>query len=715
MAFQASPKNLSKYQERTSKEKYRDIFQRLRQSVRNNSRFKAAVYEIHVALHDEPDITEPVPKEAYDQLIRFYQDGKYKGMKCLDLFYYIIADAHYQYAQYSNTPQMLNKAREMYSKSIQAGWKFSDDSRDVFFVNQIALYYSETSKNSTEEREWFLRDVEKMIKSCSYAKGPSACICYFYQGLMWWHHKKPDEALTSFRNSLKLIENTDEDFEEYLIRHRIMNNIGICHQELNNYRLALKIFDKVIAQYDQNKPNSLKEGLKALYQRSLSEKMLGDVDKANSTLLAFINFLETNKLAAHLKRTEEFQQYLEVAKDITHTLQSEIRIPEKKSVEKKLSGDNLKKYNVTKGLITTACDFIEQRQFGRALSVLENVHKVKLEIFNERLPRHDFKGIHTLKAFCLMSLEKYQEAIENYTVAQDVLLKEASTLDADKTCLRRTTDCLARCYEKLGYYEESLHFYKQVIELDTGHMNDDAALANMKIGNVQLQLGDYEQALLSFQNFFKIRKSDELSSESEIINRCYIQIVKTCIKLAMHQKALDYAERGLKYIKGQRNLFADWTYVYKELMGQCWLGLNNPQTALECFTDANYLSDEALQMALPSRYIPSTATVLKCRNRMYQVMCKMRIYQNLNHPDLIEIFEQCCLAGPENINRAFTFNNVFDFAQNSDQEMTRCFLEFMNGCVKQFPRRFSEQMEIVRTFRSSALISDFFRHVRLNK
>ena len=155
----------------SSKAKYQDICQRLRHNLRNNSKFKSAVLDLNEAFHDEPDITQPDPKEAYDNIVKIYEEGKYKGLKCLALFYYIIGDAHHQYAQDSNITETYSQARDMFSKSVQAGWKFSDEDDDVFFANQIALCYSK-SCSTTEDREIFLRDVDKMINSCNYAKGP---------------------------------------------------------------------------------------------------------------------------------------------------------------------------------------------------------------------------------------------------------------------------------------------------------------------------------------------------------------------------------------------------------------------------------------------------------------------------------------------------------------------------------------------------------------
>ena len=713
-AMATESRDLSKYQERTSRKKYQEIFLRLKQNVRNNSRFKASVEEIHIALHDEPNITDPVPREAYEHLIQFCQEGKYKGLKCLNFLYYVVADAHYQFAEYSKNPGMLWKVKEMYSKSIQSGWKFSDDSRDVLFVNQICLYYSETSKDTFEDREMFLRDVKKMITSCSYAKGPAACICYFYQGLILWHHKKPDAALTSFRTSLKLIDNHLEDVEEYLIQHRIMNYIGLCHQDMHNHRLAVTVLDKIIAQYDQNNPNSLKEGLKAMYQRSLSEKVLGNIDKANSTLLAFINFLETNKLASHLKRTEEFQQYLSVAKDITDGLQNELAIAVKRNVEKKLCGLDLKKYFITKELGSKAFEYIDSDKHEDALALFEKIHEVKLDIFKGRLPRYDFREIHTMKAQCFAALGRYQEAIESFTLAQDVLEKDAS-LHVDKALLRKTTNELALCYQRLGYHPESLHFYKKVKEMDMefGQMNDDLASAHLNIGKVQLQLGKYQESIVSFQMFLQIDKSEKEVSKN--VNRCFVGIVKANIKLGQFRKAIEIIERGIRYVKRHKEL-ADWLYVYKDLLGRCLLGTNQVNLALKCFMDAKHLSDKLITKSAPrlvERHHP-----LNCRNALYQLMCKRKLY-NADHPDFSEeAFEMFCNAGLEVITKSFTFDNLFSPSnRDSDQELTRHFLGFircfMNERTSRFPWIYlCKNHNTIKLFHNSALISDYFRHLK---
>ena len=60
-------------------------------------------------------------KEAYENLVQIYQEGKHKGLKCLYLFYYTLADAHYQYAQDSNTNEAFSKAKEMFKQKCSSG------------------------------------------------------------------------------------------------------------------------------------------------------------------------------------------------------------------------------------------------------------------------------------------------------------------------------------------------------------------------------------------------------------------------------------------------------------------------------------------------------------------------------------------------------------------------------------------------------------------
>ena len=696
----------------SSRKKYPDISQRLRHNLRNNSKFKSALLDLHLALHDEEDITQPVPKEAYDNIVKIYEEGKHKGLKCLALFYYVIADAHYKYAQDSNTNEAFSKAKEMFSKSVQAGWKFSDEDKDVFFANQIAVFYSE-SCSTVEDRELFLRDVDKMIKSCNYAKGPSACICHFYKGMNLWKQSKPDEALTSFRISLKMTANTPiAKLSQYLGQHQIYTQIGRCHHDMTHYKLAISMFDKVIANYDQNDDKSLKEGLVAMYQRGLSLKMLGKLDEAYTALESFINFMETNRLATELRQTSEFEMYLTMARNLSSSLQLELRLPEKISTELKLKNepDRLDRLSDATKVYTEGLRFYEKDRFAKALEAFQKCLEIKLEIFHGRLPSIDFRQIHSILGKTCAKLEMHQDAIEHLTMAEDCFHK-SSTLSADKVLLISATKDLAIIYGKLNYDQESLHFWKKSADLSLVNMNDNLGMSYYNIARLLFRMRHYNESLKAYHKFLRTEKSEELETVTHKSLTC---MAKCYLKVAKYKKALECVDRGLKYIQVRPSL-QYWVHNFKDLKGRCLLAMDKPREALNHLTEAKFESENWIlaqfkkdkQLEISREAIQKSLPI--CRIAMYQFMCKKKLHGDTNHPDFNETFQRFCTDETDLklLNDAFTFDN------ESDQELTRCYLDFFGSNIKneQITSRFlSQHRNSIKLFHNSALISDFFRH-----
>ena len=697
----------------TSRAKYQDICQRLRQNLRNNSKFKSALLDLHLALHDEEDITHPAPKEAYDSVVKIYEEGKYKGLKCLHLFYYVMADAHYKFAQDSKTNEAFSKAKEMFSKSVQAGgWKFSDEDRDVFFANQIAVFYSE-SCSTIEDRELFLRDVDKMVKSCLNAKGPSACICHFYKGMTLWKQSKSDEALTSFRTSLKMTANTPvAKLSQYLGQHQIYTQIGRCHYDMTNYKLAIANFDKVIANYDPNDDKSLKAGLISMYQRGLSLRKLNKFDEAFSALESFVNFMETNRLATELKQTEEFQMYLTVARKLISELVVELRRPEEMSTALKLKNepDRLDRFSDADQAYTEGDKFFKKNRFAKALKAFQKCLDIKLEIFHGVLPSIDFRQIHAYLGFSCANLEMHQDAIEHFTLAEDCLRK-SSTLNKDKSMLISVRNELALAYGKLNYDQESLHFLKKVADLSAVNMNDTLAETYYNIARLLWRMRHYDEALKSYHKYLRIDKSEENCAHKSLacMAKCYLKVGK-------NKKALECVDRGLKYIQSRPNL-QDWVHIFKQLKGRCLLAMDKPNEALNYLTEAKTESENwtlaQFKKDKTFEINPEVIEVIQKSlpfvvNVMHQVMCKKKLYGN-SHPDLNETFHRFCSDETDLkiINEAFTFDN------ESDQELTRCFLDFFGSKIKneQITSRFlSRHRNSIKRFHNSALISDFFRH-----
>ena len=90
-------------------------------------------------------------------------------------------------------------------------------------------------------------------------------------------------------------------------------------------------------------------------------------------------------------------------------------------------------------------------------------------------------------------------------------------------------------------------------------------------------------------------------------------------------------------------------------------------------------------------------------------MCKKKLHGDTNHPDFNETFQRFCTDETDLklLNDAFTFDN------ESDQELTRCYLDFFGSNIKdeQITSRFlSQHRNSIKLFHNSALISDFFRH-----
>ena len=607
----------------------------------------------------------------------------------------------------------------MFSKSVQAGWKFSDEDKDVFFANQIAVFYSE-SCSTFEDRAIFLRDIDKMIKSCTYAKGPSATICHYYKGITLWKHSKPDEALTSFRTSLKLTANTPvSKLKEYLGQHQIFTQIGMCHHDMKNYKLAIGFFDKVIAHYNQNDSKSLKEGLRAMYQRGLSLKMMGKLDEASTALESFINFMETNRLAAELRHTSEFQNYVMIAEEVSSRLLGTLRRTQKMSSVMKLKNEpeRLARFNEANQVYSKGLKLYEKDRFLPALEAFKKCHEIKLEVFKGVLPRTDFEQIHTILGMAFDKLEMHQEAIEHFTMTEDCMRrKKDHVLNDDKAILCTTTSKLAGSYDKLNYYPESLHFWQKAAELSMVNMNDGLAKAYFNIARISFRMHEYEDALKAFHKYLRCDKSEEI-----LAHQCLICMAKCYLKIGKYKKSLECVERGFKYLHSHPDL-RDFGHIFKDLKGRCLLEMDKPEEALNHLREANaesvkimldqYNADKDNQFHIDSEILQNSAPFI--RNKLYQVKCLRKIDPLYNHPDFLQLFKNFCTC---EVNLKI-ISDAFTFEGESDQELTRGFLDFFVHFVmnEQLPLRFlSKNRNGVKRFHNSALISDYFRHISTKK
>ena len=712
---------------------YSELLQRLRQNVKNSNTFKSTLWEFHEKLHAEPDLTRPGPKAAYDDFVKIYGEGKYKGLKCLNFFFYTLADAHYQYVQHAKLDD-YSKAREMYSKSIQAGWKFSDEEQDIYFSCQLGMFYSNTlssADNPEENRNQYLRDMDKMVKSCNFAKGASACICHYYRGIALWFMLRTDEALTSFRTSLKLLTNSSlAQPNQYLGKHQIFCKIGMCHFDMQNYNLAISFFDKVIDTYDPTERKSFGAALRSMYQRSLALRLVGKKEEAYSGLDAFLNLMNSQNVPAVFQFDKELITFVDKSRAILSDLQMELNRP--LFVKKKSTNMNLKKD--TK--LSDANKFFQKGKtyFGQdrqkeALEAFKNCYKIKLEVFRGRIPLMEYKEIHTALGDCSHMLKMYEEAIKHYTAVEDCLRK---TIDlnvvADKVFLCGTTEGLADCYDKLNYDQESLHFWKKAKDLLPDSYNE-AGRANYNIARLLSRMGDHETALEYYRDGLKMEKTYQIKDPKEIFAHQNLVNMGRCYRsLGQYKEALDCVEKSLAFMRSHSDLKKYATNEIKEEKGLILLGLNRHKEGLKCMIEADvewekimkksFLQDLAGRPDLPfdlgdaEMDLPIKLALMQspasCRNALFQFLCKKRIYA-VSHPDFMKLFVRFCRDEDalENLSNTFYINGF------ANQELTREFLQFfLVGVNSGLSLPFLQQnRKGIKRFHNSALISDFFRHV----
>ena len=631
----------------TPRATYQRICQRIRHNVkvRNSNKFKVALRELHEKLAAEPNITKLAPKEAYENLIQIYEEGKPKGINCLGFFYCVLACVHKRYALDSNNNETYTKAREMFSKSIQEGLELSDSIDDVYYAQQIGVFSIHDSLTA-EVGIPYVQDLEGMINSCINPKGPCACLGHYYKGMGLVKWKRYHEALPSLQTSLNISSTSNPTIRlsyQYVSTHQINLAIGMVQDQLENHKLAIATFDKIIGNYDKDDENSLREGILAAFHRGNSLWKLRKFKEASKGLESFCNFVQTNQYT--MENFENFEGFYKMAQAILAKMHH-LDDTNRGLMTLQDDPDRQETYAGVSGAFEAGMEHFYKDDYERALVIFEHCLEVKLEVFDGRLPRPDFRNIHIPIGYCYENLNMYQEAIEHLTMAEDSMLKESNAING---MLHKITEKLAICYGQLNYHQESLHFWKKAsgISLEGSiQVTDKMATVTYNIGNVLMRLGYHDEALKIFHKYLRMEKSEETSGLQKYL--CMEKMSKCYMKMHKYKKALECADRCEKFLKNNESDMSWFMPAFKELKGRCLLGLNQHKEAMEYFNQAKDVFQD-FKEGNSDQFFPNQTHHYMLRTFMDQPNCMISKYHVPEHPSGISVirlvmYQTICIA-----------------------------------------------------------------------
>ncbi len=718
----------------TSKEEYTNLIQNLKRSKNNAKRFEAAFYEVFGRFRNEIELKMGINglplaelrddlKKSFQWFDKVFDDAlKVHSDLQLALPLILIAKCHWWF---HNTP----KAAKYYRKSLYSGHKYDDSYDSISWISQFGDFFMKISLDDSEER-LKLEDM-KALENCLISPHKEAYFLCTYNRAIYLSEvdsisKNVDEGLTILRLCLKMAPKVDLSKLAHLDIdvNAITFRIGICHRQMKNYLLAIRVFEKIIKQSENPKDRFvLRLGLKSMFYRGLCLKDLRKNDEAEYALRSFVNYFESDRASRFWFKDDLLMKQLK--SDACGTVKDLLDLREKANKEKlkkkKVAREDYEKIKTADDLLENTYKLIcKEENYQGALKMVEEAFALKFEAYKANIPLAERIAIDHRKAECFKGINKHEAAIEHYRRIIKCITDKNNQEHYNKALLTKLYLEMVGCYDDLVYNAECLHYTKKYLPL-IENANPEKCHALWMIGRISMELGLYKQGITYIEKCLKVQVPINY-----YLTKCYMGLGICQYNSDNLERAMQALQKGLDISYALPRDPVHWEnedfvrlcmhlYMVKSLMKlgrfhDAMESLNTTKKLIERsfgekVRSQRHVPDFVLQQLLSDHPTFNATAILKL---LCQKASKVKDMSTLDYClDLV-----CRITEDQKgvVNRAFYAIGFVD-----DQELAKDFLSVIrehadNHLTNSVHPIYGNRQAFLR-FHNSAHISNFFKHV----
>ncbi|CAF1273341.1 unnamed protein product [Rotaria sp. Silwood1] len=444
--------------------------------------------------------------------------------------------------------------------------------------------------NQIEDRLWKINltltcDMDEQMKCLTYHMRNEI------HGITPWHSLatflykmgKYHEALEIFYRIVQITNDDDNDNEKFMTRlSSNYNNIGLMHDSMENYSLALSFYEKALEIQKHSLPSE-HPSLATVYDNiGMVYRSLGDYTTALSYCEKALEIRLKSSPLDHISLISAYSNIgmiYESKGDYSNALSFY-----KKAYEIQKSSFPLDHPSLT----------LSYNSFGGIYSLLGDYSKALLyytktiEIQEKSLPSNhptlaltynNIAYVYQLMGKYTISLSYYEEALkvqdkipspsqlslattynniglvhrfmENYQIAisyfEKSLLIEEKYLKADHPSLAHTYNNLGTVYQSMKEYSTALTYYKKTLEIWQKSLPSNhsfLATIHNNMGSVYDSMGDYKQALSNYEISVEIQQTLSLKNYLDLAST-YNNMGEAYRAMGDYPSALSYYQKTL--------------------------------------------------------------------------------------------------------------------------------------------------------------------------
>jgi len=370
-------------------------------------------------------------------------------------------------------------------------------------------------------------------------------------GIVHENRSENSTALECFTKSLELIKSVYGEHANHFTIAISYGKIGDVHSELSNYDTALKFYTMSM------------EMMKAVY---------GEHTNHSTMAVTYNNIGDVQKYLGNYNRALEYYT---------------------KSVEmmKAVYGENANHSSIA----------VSYGNIGDVHKQLGN-YDVALEFYIKSMEKKkDLYGEHTKHPSMAISYSKagdvhtklgnYDAALEHYTKSME-MLKAVHGEHTNHSSIAISYGNIGNVHKQLGNYDTALEYYTKSLAMEKAvygdHENHSSiAISYNNIGDVHKKLGNYDTALKYYTKSINMKKTVYgQHTNHPSIAICYGNIGNVHEQLGNYDTALEYYTKSLameKAVYGEHTVHPDIATGYGRI-GAVHKHLGNCDTALEHYT-----------------------------------------------------------------------------------------------------------------------------------